>query len=561
MTFQDLHGHPAARFLILSPVVCAIVVAAAGWFYYQRQRETIDNAALDQLSAIANFKAEQIANWRQERIGNGRVLAVSTLTASARRVLSEPQPRKADVAEITEMMGTLSREFSYTDGMLVDLDGLVRTRLHREHRTNDDLRKPLYRELSQKAVALDDVVLSDLTLAPPSGRPLMMLAIPVRDLGALILEIDPDIFLYPYLRSWPTPTRSAESLLVRHDGNTALALSPLRDPPGGELVVRRPWSPAIPGEDQLSKGWLRRDRDYRSVRILGVAKRVPGSPWYLSVKIDRTEAELPLRPLVWELAAIGVLIVVANAAGVGLVWRSRQLHELRERESWLQQFSRDLMRARDDERRKIARDLHDSTAQLLAALSMNLSRLRDRTLEPERKNAALSEACELADDCSEEIRTMTYLLHPPLLDEFGLAKALPSYAQGFTQRTGIPVEIKVQPHFGRFSREVESTLFRIVQEGLANVHKHSGSRLAVILLEHQGREVRLVIQDRGKGLPQTLRKEVGDVHFGIGIMGMRERAEQLGGRLELDSNDAGLRLTVTLPEIQSDEENANLARR
>jgi signal transduction histidine kinase len=560
MTFRDLHGHPA-RFLILSPVVCAIVVAASGWFYYQRQRETIENAGLNQLSAIANFKAEQIANWRQERIGDGRVLAVSTLMSSAGRLLSEAKPRKADVAEITEVMGTLSQEFSYTDGMLVDLEGSVRLRLHQEHRTNDESRKPLYRELSQKAVTRDDVVLSDLSLTPPAGRPLMMLTVPVRDLGALILEIEPDNFLYPYLRSWPTPTRSAESLLIRHDGNTALAVSPLRDSPGGELVVRGSWSREIPDEDQLSKGWFRRDRDYRGVRILGVTKRVPGSPWYLSVKIDRTEAESPLRPLVWELATIGALIVIANVAGVGLVWRSHQLYELRERESWLQQFSRDLMRARDQERRKIARDLHDSTAQLLAALSMNLSRLRDRTLEPERKNAALSEACELADDCSEEIRTMTYLLHPPLLDEFGLAKALPSYAHGFTQRTGIPVEIKVQPHFGRISRELESTLFRIVQEGLANIHKHSGSRLAVILLEHQANEVRLVIQDRGKGLPQTLRKEVGHVHFGVGMMGMRERAEQLGGRLELDSNDAGLRLTVTLPEIQSDEENANSARR
>jgi len=560
MTFQKPHGHPA-RLLILSPVVCAIVVAAAVWFYYERQRETIDNAALNQLTAIVNFKAEQIANWRQERIGDGRVLAVSTLAARARRLLSEPQPRKADVAEITEVMATLSQKFSYTDGMLVDLDGSVRIRLHQEHRANDESRKPLYRELSQKAVTLDDVVLSDLTLAPPAGRPLMMLTVPVLGLGALILEIDPDIFLYPYLRSWPTPTRSAESFLIRHDGNAALALSPLRDSTGGELVVRRPWGPAIPDEDQLLKGWLRKKRDYRGVQILGVSRRVPDSPWYLTVKIDRAEAESPLRPLAWELAAICMLIVIVNAAGVGLVWRSRQLHELRERESWLQQFSRDLMRARDDERRKIARDLHDSTGQLLAALSMNLSRLRDRTLEPERKNAALSEACELADDCSEEIRTMTYLLHPPLLDEFGLAKTLPSYAQGFTQRTGIPVEIKVQPHFGRFSRQVESTLFRIIQEGLANIHKHSGSLLAVILLEHQASEVRLVIQDQGKGLPQTLCKEAGHVHFGVGIMGMRERAEQLGGRLEFDSNDTGLRLIVTLPEIQSDEENANSARR
>ena len=115
-----------------------------------------------------------------------------------------------------------------------------------------------------------------------------------------------------------------------------------------------------------------------------------------------------------------------------------------------------------------------------------------------------------------------------------------AYAQGFNQRTGIQVEIKIPPDFGRLGSEMETTLFRIVQEGLANVHKHSGSRLAVIRLERDPREVRLVLQDRGRGLPAALHPRAkGFVHFGVGIMGMRERAEQLGGRLELASDDAG----------------------
>ena len=171
----------------------------------------------------------------------------------------------------------------------------------------------------------------------------------------------------------------------------------------------------------------------------------------------------------------------------------------------------------------------------------------------------LSEASELVAACSVEIRTVTCLLHPPLLDELGLASALQSYAQGFSQRTGIQVEIKLPPDFGRLSSELETTLFRIVQEGLANVHKHSGSPLAVIHLERDPHEVRLVLQDRGHGLLEALRKTKGFVRFGIGIIGMRERAEQLGGRLELNSNDNGATLTVTLPLplIQPNEENAN----
>jgi two-component system sensor histidine kinase UhpB len=228
----------------------------------------------------------------------------------------------------------------------------------------------------------------------------------------------------------------------------------------------------------------------------------------------------------------------------------------------LQQLSRDLLRAQDYERRRIARELHDSTAQFLAALSISLSRLREPGMEPDHRRQVLSEAIELAAACSAEVRTVTCLLHPPLLDEVGLASALQSYAEGFNQRTGIQVEIKIPPDFGRLNSELEAALFRIVQEGLANVHKHSGSQLAVVWLEQDPHEVRLVLQDRGRGLPKALRNQAkGSVRFGIGIVGMRERVEQLGGRLELTSNDIGARLTVTLPLVHSNEKNANIVGR
>jgi signal transduction histidine kinase len=237
----------------------------------------------------------------------------------------------------------------------------------------------------------------------------------------------------------------------------------------------------------------------------------------------------------------------------------RAQEALQESNQRLHQLSRDLLRAQDYERRRIARELHDSTAQLLAALSINLSRLQEPGLEPDRRRQVLSEAGELAAACSAEIRTVTCLLHPPLLDEVGLPSALQSYAQGFNQRTGIQVEIKIPPDFGRLNREMEAALFRIVQEGLANVHKHSGSQLAVVWLERNSLEIRLVLQDRGHGLQEVLRNQAkGFVRFGVGIIGMRERAEQLGGRLELTSNDIGARLTVTLPLVHSDEENANI---
>ena len=238
----------------------------------------------------------------------------------------------------------------------------------------------------------------------------------------------------------------------------------------------------------------------------------------------------------------------------------RQSEEaLRQTNRKLQQRSRDLLRTQDYERRRIARELHDSTSQLLAALSINLGRLRDSELEPGRREQVLSETIDLAAACSTEIRTITYLLHPPLLEEIGLVHALRAYAQGFNQRTGIQIKIKIPPDFGRIGNERESTLFRIIQEGLANVHKHSGSRLAVIQLGRDPREVRLVLQDQGRGFTEAPRRRAtGFIHLGVGITGMRERAEQLGGRLEIASGDGGTTLTVTLPMVQSNEETADI---
>lgn len=253
------------------------------------------------------------------------------------------------------------------------------------------------------------------------------------------------------------------------------------------------------------------------------------------------------------LGAVGVFVDISD--------RNRAEAALRESNFKLVQLSRDLLRTQDYERRRIARELHDGTSQLLAVLNMSLSRLCDPTIDVDRKRQALAEAIQLADACSTEIRTVTYLLHPPLLDQVGLVGALSSYTQGFSRRTGVEVEVKISSSFGRLDRDRESALFRIVQEGLANIHKHSGSQLAVIRLDRDAREARLVLRDRGRGLPPALRQGRGFVGFGVGILGMRERAEQLGGSLDLTSDDTGTTIAVTLPLVQSNEENEDSSRR
>ena len=225
----------------------------------------------------------------------------------------------------------------------------------------------------------------------------------------------------------------------------------------------------------------------------------------------------------------------------------------------LQRLSQDLIRARDEERRNIARDLHESVGQTLAAVKMTLGRLRETLPESnEQAQVLLRSAVDLAADAVREIRTISYLMHPPLLDEAGLASALRWYAKGFAERSGISVQINVSEDFGRHSQELETTVFRIVQEALTNVHRYSGSRTASIRLDRKDGSVVAEVSDDGCGLPAPSSVFGWNGSLGVGILGMRERVNQLKGTFDMESAPGkGTALRVTLP---TDFQNGNAGR-
>jgi two-component system, NarL family, sensor kinase len=223
---------------------------------------------------------------------------------------------------------------------------------------------------------------------------------------------------------------------------------------------------------------------------------------------------------------------------------------LRVTESSLRQLSGRLLQLQDEERRRIARDLHDTTGQKIAALSMSLdrvARLLD-TRKPERQEA-LNEGRDIVRMIGEEIRTLSYLLHPPLLDESGLGSAIRWYAEGFQKRSGIQLTVNISPDLGRLSTEVEMALFRVVQESLTNVHRYSGSPDAEITVVGTPDAVNLEVVDHGKGIEAgTARVKVeGIAALGVGIPGMRERLRQLGGQLEVDFGRDGTRVSASVP--------------
>lgn len=202
----------------------------------------------------------------------------------------------------------------------------------------------------------------------------------------------------------------------------------------------------------------------------------------------------------------------------------------------------------DQERRRIARELHDGTAQNLFAISINLQRLYQLNSENEETQRLITECLSLDEQSLKEIRTLSYLLHPPLLDQAGLVSALQWYVEGFTKRSGIFVEVFAEP-IGRLQSEIEMALFRVVQEALSNVRRHSTSETASIRLARRDGEVVLQINDQGKGLasgngsPDTN----GTVSLGVGIPGMKQRLRQLGGTLEITSNHGGTTVSAVVP--------------
>jgi PAS domain S-box-containing protein len=232
--------------------------------------------------------------------------------------------------------------------------------------------------------------------------------------------------------------------------------------------------------------------------------------------------------------------------------RTRQLEErnseVLEQAQTVQALSRNLMQVQDEERRHIARELHDSAGQTLAVLGMSLASVAHLTINTESPIVAkIAEAQTIVQQLTREIRTASYLLHPPLLDETGLAAALKWYVDGLAERSGLKVSVALPEGLERFSRDLELVIFRVVQECLTNIHRHSGSKSAAIHVSFSEGNISVEVKDSGKGMTSEKLSGIQSNASGVGIRGMRERVRHLGGKISIQSNGSGTTVSVSLP--------------
>ena len=671
------------RVMIASLILGFVAMIAAMWWYYARQRETIEAAATQDLRAIAETQVSQIANWRSERLGDGRVQASSGTMRTARRILSSRVTAPADRADLLSVLKSLSQEFLYTGAALVDREGKIHVQYAPDHPVPSHIR-----ELARAAAQADAVRLEDLYLDTDLGRPLMALTIPVHGLGALILEIDPSRFLYPYLASWPVPSATAESFLGGRQGNNYVYLSEQRRRRGSRstLFWRLPVDPRIPPERLLDLGWPLKYVDYRGAPVLAVIRRVPDSDWQLTAKVDVAEVAAPLRRLTLEMALILALLGLTSVAVVGVVWRDQQVRLHHQREAWfravandtpaflwmtsgeeaeisfinvpfrkflgtdrqrlsrtwadslhpddvdgaratfqeclgarreflaefrvrrfdgeyrwvtsqaiprfsleggflgyagslvditdrrqaerqlrtanatladdlaertrneeeIQSLSARLLTAQEEERGRLARELHDDVSQQIAALSIATGNLKRQI--PQQEAEARNQSDRIQGklvQLAEAVRRMSHELHPAVLQHSGLVSAMKAYCDEFGGLTGIRVALSTEGSFDRVPAVVALGLYRITQEALQNVVKHSGTGEAQVALRYSEGLLCLTIADGGVGMEL----DRANAPPGLGLVSIRERTRLLQGTVDIwSAPNQGTRVSVRIPK-------------
>jgi signal transduction histidine kinase len=569
-----------STFYLLVILSSFVGIGIAGYWYYTVQREQGKQGSFTGLSTVADLKVNEIARWRGERLADAYSIMDTPFIASFVQRCFEGSSQSRPAQEVLKWMNTYLDHYDYSSVSLLDLDGRMRLSVPDHQQPDDHLRDHVYETAQTRSPLLCDLERSEngnyihLDLIVPLHLFTSEQDAPL-PVGAFLIRIDPYKFLYPLIQSWPTPSPTAETMLVRREGDEIVFLNKLRHVENQPLSLRRqvnrtntPCAATAEGREGVTECI-----DYRGASVLAVVRRIPDTPWLLIAKIDAEEVYAPLRERALLLTFLVALLVAGAGVTVGLIWSYQKTKLLKEARDSLERRVRERtadlldmnerlkmeieMRTRaeiecravtgrladteESERRRLARELHDRVGQSLTALNFNLAAMSN--LLPAEASAEamkrLEDSLKLVNDTVICVRSMLVDLRPPLLDDFGLSAVLPWYCREFSERSGIQTVVQCGEETPRLPLSAESALFRITQEALTNVMRHARASQVSVELDATDEAVRLSIIDNGVGFdpeasfsPQTKRS-------GWGMLSMRERAEMVGGHLQVSSRPGG----------------------
>jgi signal transduction histidine kinase len=560
--------------LILLFVVFSITISTSGYLFHQNQKNRLMQEQWKHLAAIADFKVSQITAWRKERIADAEVIFKHRLTQQYfREILESPKSNPVE-QDVRNWISSVEDYFQYQRVLLVNRMGSVVFAVPEGRETLD----PVTMTLIPGVMTRKEMLLSDLYLEEKHRKICINLFVPILAQtgvdsaaeGILIICIDPNRALYPLIQAWPTLSQTAESLLIRAEGEEGVFLNKLRHREDTPLTLRfslsnkkLPATMALSGQEGTVQGI-----DYRGSPVLAVLRHIPDSPWFLVSKVDLEEIYTPVQKQIMLTGIIVGLLVIGAGLTVGLLWRGQRLREgkriqailketneelekrvaersaelqarneaLRDSEERLRQLSSQILKVQEDERQRIAEDIHDSLIAQMSAIKLNMENVLNRTKGDSIASDSLRSLIDLTGRGIDETRRIMADLRPSMLDDLGLLPALNWYCREFGNRyPQIRIEKDFETTEEQIPKSLRTTVFRISQEAFNNAVKHGKANFIRVYLNCTDNQLDLTITDDGEGMDSLNAPGGIEPKESFGLASLRERARLSGGQFTVES--------------------------